>query len=154
MKRILLTGMSGVGKSTSIQQLRLLGYQAIDMDEAGWSVMSDDGDWIWNDARIDALLDSVKEGDVLFVGGCAENQGQYYPRFAKVILLSAPEDVIIHRLTTRTTNSYGKDPSELAETLDYIKTVEPLLPQGADHEIVTTIPIEDVIKTILKIVND
>jgi dephospho-CoA kinase len=44
MKCILLTGMSGTGKSTIIGELRARGYQAIDMDEPGWSEHAPDGD--------------------------------------------------------------------------------------------------------------
>jgi len=33
VEAILITGMSGVGKTTAIQALRALGHHAIDMDE-------------------------------------------------------------------------------------------------------------------------
>ena len=35
MKRVLLTGMSGTGKSSVIRELAALGYKAIDTDD-GW----------------------------------------------------------------------------------------------------------------------
>lgn len=37
MKRVLLTGMSGTGKSTVIRELAARGYRAIDAGDAGWS---------------------------------------------------------------------------------------------------------------------
>lgn len=37
MKRVLLTGMSGTGKSTVIRELAARGYKAIDADDDGWS---------------------------------------------------------------------------------------------------------------------
>ena len=37
MKRVLLTGMSGTGKSTVINELAARGYQAVDTDDHGLS---------------------------------------------------------------------------------------------------------------------
>ena len=52
MKRILLTGMSGTGKSSVIAELRKRGYQAVDMDEPGWSEYAPDGEWFWREDRV------------------------------------------------------------------------------------------------------
>ena len=41
-------------------------------------------------------------------------------------------------------NPYGKDPAEVAETLDYLETVEPLLREAATLEVVTTVPVGQV----------
>jgi hypothetical protein len=57
--------------------------------------------------------------------------------------------VLIERLTHRTTNPYGKDPAELAETLEYVETVEPLLRASATLEVVTTIPVSQVADIVL-----
>jgi hypothetical protein len=35
--------------------------------------------------------------------------------------------VLVERLTTRTNNLYGKKPDEVAETLRFLQTVEPML---------------------------
>lgn len=51
-------------------------------------------------------------GDVLFVSGCATNQVKSRSQFDHIILLSAPADVLIERLRSRTTNAYGKRPEE------------------------------------------
>lgn len=154
VKRILLTGMSGTGKSSVIQQLESLEYRAIDFDEAGWSEYASDGEWIWREDRVQELLASVTDDEVLFVSGCAMNQGKFYPHFEAVILLSAPADVIVNRLLTRTNNPYGKHPDELAATLDNLAVIEPLLRKGADHEIITTIPLDEVVAQVIKVLEE
>jgi dephospho-CoA kinase len=152
VKRILLTGMSGNGRSTIIGELRARGYLVLDMDEPGWSVSEPDGEWIWHEDRIREAL-SREDGDVLFISGCAINQGRFYPKFDKIILLSAPAEVLIERLRTRTNNPYGNQPDQLAEVLDNLEIVEPLLRQGADHEINTRAPVDDVVEAILRLVD-
>jgi hypothetical protein len=44
---------------------------------------------------------------------------------------------------------YGKDPAELAETLQYQQTVEPLLRASATLEVVTTAPVARVADIVL-----
>jgi shikimate kinase len=73
----------------------------------------------------------------------------FYPQFDHIILLTAPPDVIVERLATRTTNPYGKRPAEVARVLGLQQTIEPLLRTGATHVIDTTIPLEQVIAEIL-----
>jgi broad-specificity NMP kinase len=151
MSRVLLTGMSGVGKSSVIGELRKRGYPAIDMDEPGWSIQNSDGHQLWCEDRLRAVLAS-EHADPLFVSGCAENQVKFYPQFSQIILLSAPADILQERLAQRTNNLYGKRPEELAEVLDYLESVEPLLRRSATHEIVTTMPLDRVVATILSLV--
>jgi dephospho-CoA kinase len=161
MKRVLLTGMSGTGKSTVIRALATRGFKAVDADEGGLSelVSVPDGeltgpgagkDWVWREDRIQELL-STDDASVLFLSGCAPNQGKFYPQFDHVILLSAPADLIVERLATRTNNSFGKRPDEIARTLELLETIEPLLRAGADHEIDTSAPLDEVIEEVLRI---
>ncbi len=150
-RRVLLTGMSGTGKSSVIKQLAALGYRAVDFDEPGWSEYDPEGEWIWCEDRVQELLASLKDDEALFVSGCAINQGKFYGQFDAVILLSAPADVIVERLKTRTNNPYGKHPEELAATLENLATVEPLLRDGADYEIVTTLRLDEVVVEVIKV---
>lgn len=162
MKRVLLTGMSGVGKSSVIAALAARNFKAVDTDYGGYSevvsVPDDEPtwlapgqDWVWREDRIQALLDA-DDAEVLFLSGTSPNQGRFYPQFDHIILLSAPAEVIVERLATRTSNPYGKRPEEVAQVLDGIQTVEPLLRQGAGHEIDTSVPLELVVARVLEIV--
>src|ERR671915_1040654 len=127
MKRVLLTGMSGTGKSTVIAELAARGYKAVDADDDGLSELVsvpadeptglDPGqDWVWREDRIQHLL-SADDADVLFLSGCAPNQGKFYPQFDHIVLLTAPVHIIVERLAARTNNPYGKRPEEVARVL-------------------------------------
>jgi dephospho-CoA kinase len=139
--------MAGTGKSSVVRVLGARGYKAIDTDD-GWCDPLPDGRQMWREDAIQLLLDT-EDTDVLFVAGCEENQVKFHPLFDHIILLSAPLQILVERLATRTSNSYGKAPGELDRVLDDVNTIEPLLRQVADHEIRTTMPLEDVVTTIL-----
>jgi dephospho-CoA kinase len=153
MKRVLLTGMSATGKSTLIKELASRGYKTVDMDDAGWSKHAPDGEWVWREDRVQRLL-TTEDADALFVAGCASNQGRFYARFDHIILLSAPSDVIVERLASRTTNLFGKKPGELAQVLDDLAHTEPKLRRSAHAEIDATLPVEDVVATVLRLVHE
>jgi shikimate kinase len=138
--RVLITGMSGVGKSSLLQELARRGYRTVDTDYGDFHETVD-GERLWREDRIAALL---AEGGPLFVQGTTRNQVVFYPLFDHIVLLSAPSEVLVERLRTRTTNPYGKDPAQIAETLDYLETVEPLLREAATLEVVTTVPVGQV----------
>lgn len=154
MTRVLITGMSGTGKSTLLDELAARGYSTVDTDYGDYYELVD-GERLWRADRIEALLRSTPASstDVLFVQGTAHNQGAFYSWFEHIVLLSAPVEVLIERLTHRTTNPYGKDHAELAETLEYVETVEPLLRASATFEVVTTVPATQVADTVLALVH-
>lgn len=148
MKCVLITGMSGTGKSTVIKELALQGYKAVDMDEPGWSETRSDGEWVWREDQTAELL-ATADAEVLFVGGCASNQIKFYPRFDGIILLSAPVDTIKERLATRTSNPFGKRPEELERILHDLQVTEPKLRHAATREIVTDVGITEVVQDVL-----
>jgi dephospho-CoA kinase len=129
--RVLITGMSGTGKTTVLDELRRRGHATLDTDYGDWTL----ADGKWDEPRLRRLLDEEAE---LFVSGAVENQGHFYDRFGHVVLLTAPLAVVLQRLAARTNNPYGQVADEREEVRRYFETVEPLLRTGATAEFDTT----------------
>ena len=69
------------------------------------------------------------------VSGTVANQGLFYDRFEHVVLLSAPVEVLIERVATRSNNPYGSLAEHQDEIRRYVAEVEPLLRRGATVEL-------------------
>jgi dephospho-CoA kinase len=151
MRRILVTGMSGTGKSSALAELEKRGFGVVDTDVGGWSVWSDAEDgYVWDEDRIDELLE-YEEGRTLYVSGTVSNQVRFYPRFDAIVLLSAPADVLLRRVATRTTNDYGKRRAERDLILRHLADVEPLLRATSTHEVDATQPIDVIVEQLVAI---
>jgi shikimate kinase len=149
MPKILVTGMSGTGKSAALRLLGERGHRVVDTDTDRWSqwVTRPDGspDWVWRENAITALLASHRHGR-LFVAGCKTNQGTFYPQFDGVALLSAPADVLLARIAARSTNPYGKRPEERALVLAHLAEVQPRLRATATIEVDASAPLAQVVQ--------
>lgn len=161
MKRVLITGMSGTGKSSVIQELAARGYRAHDLDTREWSHWIDadasDGltpaegkDWVWREDRVRGLLSAPQDG-TLFISGCAQNMAKLFPLIDRMILLSAPLETIMERLKARSTGGYGGTAQERRKVSELISTVEPMLRKSAHHEIDTRRPVPATVDEILRI---
>lgn len=145
MARVLLTGMSGAGKTTLLDELSQRGFLTVDTDHGGWVL----ADGTWDESRMDELLASH---DDLIVSGTVENQGRFYDRFRHVVLLSAPLEVLLQRVSNRA-NPYGRAPEERAQIADYVRTVEPLLRRGATLELDGRREISELADVVEKLIN-
>lgn len=148
MTRVLITGMSGAGKSSAVEGLARRGFRAIDTDTDGWCEWAvapvgpqggaTEPDWIWREDRVAALL-AAPHSAGLFVAGCKSNQGRFLDRFEHVVLLSAPLDVLLARVATRTTNPYGRSEEDRSRIAEHVRWVEPLLRRRATLELDTSL---------------
>jgi len=164
-KRVLLTGVSGVGKSTVVAALAARGFRAVDLDtpeRSQWIAVPDvDGpygppaaagrDWVWREDRVERLLAEHRDG-VLFVSGCAENMRRFTDRFDLRVLLSASPSTILARLARRAPAAHGARPEDRARVVRHLQAVEPLLRRSAGLEIDTDRPVEAVVEALLKAV--
>jgi broad-specificity NMP kinase len=108
---VLVTGMSGTGKSAVLEALSRRGHRVVDTDDPGWIVGgSGRSEPLWDLDRVGALVDRHDAG-WLFVAGCVANQGALYDRFDAVVLLSAPLDVILGRVARRANPSGRRLPT-------------------------------------------
>lgn len=140
--------MSGVGKSSLVRELRRRGYNAYDADDDGYTEPGADGAWRWRTRDVTELLASCADA-TLFFAGCSDEQAQF--QWDLKVLLTAPEEVIVERLATRTTNRYGKGVAERRRVLADLRVVEPLLRSSADVVIDTTQPLARVVDEVLAV---
>ena len=164
--RYLITGVAGTGKTTIAAELRRRGYAAYDTEE-GFSYYADKQtgervsrpaeptqEWYDKHHRIfdeKVLMNLLKKhaNEPLFICSITANQSKFYPNFDKLFLLTAPDDVITHRLGTRTNNYFGRHPLDLARVIGrHQQFDEELLADGA-VAIDSTRPIEAVADDIL-----
>jgi len=160
MQRVLITGMSGTGKSTVILALAERGLTAVDTDTDDWcewahvtaSAGPPELDWVWREDRMAQLLAAHRHSP-LFVSGCKSNQGRFYDRFEHVVLLTAPLSVLLRRVTERTNNPYGKRPEDRRLIEEHVRTVEPLLRRRATIELDTSaLSVADVTERLVRLV--
>lgn len=160
MKRVLITGMSGAGKTAVIRELAARGRDARDLDTPEWSEWVDadpadaltpaEGkDWVWREDRVRALLAAPRDRS-LFVSGTSETMGRFLPLIDVVILLSAPVETLLQRLAARS-DGYGRTEEERRKVAELVAMIEPLLRQSADHEIDTRRPVAATVDEILRL---
>jgi RNase adaptor protein for sRNA GlmZ degradation len=145
MTAILVTGMSGTGKSTALEHMGRRGHRVVDTDVGDW-IEPVLGERLWREDLIDALLtEHEHSGEPLFVAGTVRNQRVFYPRFTEIVLLSAPLPVMLARIADRDTNPFGRTAPERAQIVRDTAEVEPLLRSSATVEIDTRLPLTEVV---------
>jgi hypothetical protein len=147
--------MSGTGKSSALDELGQRGFRVVDTDSTEWSewLPAPDGgrgEWLWREDRMAELLAAPGER-TLYVSGCHSNQGKFYDRFDAVVLLSAPAEVILDRIESRTTNDWGQGSGERELVLFDLETVEPRLRATSTHELDASRPLEAVVDALVAI---
>jgi hypothetical protein len=152
--KVLVTGMSGTGKSLALVELGRRGFRVVDTDLPGWSEWvpgagDSDGEWLWREDRIASLLATANSD--LFLSGCVANQGKFYGHFDAIVLMSASVDVMLDRIESRTTNDYGKGPGERERILADLAQVEPLLRATGTHEVDASRPLSEVVDALMTI---
>ena len=148
MAVVLVTGISGTGKSSVLDELPAAVTRSSTRTRATGPRRCR-----WTSRRAGSAsgarsgsrksLRAHPDG-TLFLSGCVRNQGRFYPSFDAVVLLSAPAAVILGRIASRVTNPFGKSEAERDLILGHLATVEPLLRATATDEIDATKPLAEV----------
>jgi gluconate kinase len=140
-----VTGNSGTGKSTVCTALRARGHLALDADEDGFSRWIDRATgevavnppdrvpagwldqhgWAIDRERV-ATLAEESRSRTAFLCGLAENESDVRDLFDLTVCLVIDKDTLLHRLATRTTNTFGHHPEELAAALKWNRRMRPL----------------------------
>ena len=166
MKNYLITGVAGTGKSTVAKELSRRGYAAYDTEE-GFSYYIDkrtgqrcaypknpSPEWYDTHERVfdeKILMNLLKKHaeEPLFIACITANQAKYYDQFDKIFLLTAPDDVITHRLGTRTNNYFGRHPLDLQRVIGRHQQFDDELKALGAVTVDSTWPLDQVVQTIL-----
>lgn len=130
--KILITGMSGTGKTSVLEELARRGWDVVDSDDPAWKVPDHLGDMVWDAEAITTLLNAPRDRRPLAVQGTVSNQGRFYDLFDAVVCLVAPIEVMLERVSLRTNNPYGKSAAEWAEIVANRERFQEALMRGAD----------------------
>jgi len=128
-KSILITGITGSGKSAVCDELKKSGYKAYDIEiieglfnlidkKTGKIVNDYDNknlewvkrhDWMYDKNKLQEVVHKNTKG-VVFYCGTAANLDELLFLFDKIFLLKVGPEVLCKRLSTRTSNDYGRNP--------------------------------------------
>lgn len=126
---VLITGVPGAGKSTVCSRLQDRGYSASDLEtveglftmrnaETGEEFEEFDpndldsvarSEWLCDAAQLRELL-AAESAPLAFYGGIPSNWEELLPLFDEVVLLTVGPADLRERLSTRTTNDFGRAP--------------------------------------------
>jgi len=171
MSLFLISGTAGTGKSQVCRVLKERGYEAYDTDDDGlarWqhnktgfihpksSVKPEQrtaeflAEHSWNVPRehVEELARKAA-GRAIFLCGSLANEGQLHDLFAQVFALHVDDETLKHRLATRTTNDWGKQPQELEMTLAHHGRIYAQHEQRGDAIIDATRPLKEVVDDII-----
>ena len=164
---ILITGVSGSGKSEVSRQLKILGHETYDMDsiedlcvmvdkKTGLPTPYDNGNdlekiqkmnWLYKKDRLADIIANQKS-EIAFYCGFPNNLQEILPLFTKVILLTASPDNIRYRLVTRTDNGFGKSVEVQEHILNGKETLERELREKGAVTVSTNDSVADVMAAI------
>jgi broad-specificity NMP kinase len=134
--KCLVTGQAGSGKSSVAAELRRRGFAAYDTDamegvagfdyaETGLPVGPGEIEhpidfrrfsWNW---RLDRLLQLLESTDDVFICAITSNTVELAHLFDRIFVLVPDRETLAERLRTRTTNTFGKHPTEAEGVLNH-----------------------------------
>lgn len=172
MALYLITGTAGTGKSQVCLVLKTKGFEAYDTDDDGLARWQHNetryihpkssvkphmrtaeflAEHSWNVPReyVEELAQNAKNKPV-FICGSLTNEDELRDLFEKIFALYVDDDTLKYRLTTRTTNDWGKQPHELKQSLAHHHKIYKKHEQKGDVVIDATKPLDIIVEEITK----
>jgi hypothetical protein len=164
---VLITGVSGSGKTTIASELTKRGYHALNMDQvdglSAWvdvatrEVAPDNRetvpgwlekyDWRWDKKKLQELLD--QDADTFFCGSSG-NQAEFYSLFDNIILLEMNDHLIHDRIfNNERDHTYGRRPGELEAILGYYRAFQDTAKAAGAKVVNPDQPLDKVVDDIL-----
>lgn len=171
MALFLISGTAGTGKTQVCHALRERGYEAYNADDDGlarWQHIHTGyihpkssvkphhrtaeflAEHSWNVPR--EYMEGLKQkaaDRAIFVSGSLGNEDELHDLFAHVFALYVDDATLKHRLATRTTNDWGRQPQELELTLKRHHTNYKKYEQRGDIIVNAAQPLDAVVDLIL-----
>ncbi|MGW5638614.1 hypothetical protein [Streptomyces sp. NPDC003832] len=170
MALVWVTGNSGTGKSTLCGVLRARGYVALDADDgfsrwvdrATGEVVVDPPDPVpegWLDRygwaivreRVETLVENSRS-QIAFLCGSAENEADVRDLFDHIVCLVIDDNTLRHQLATRTTNTFGQHPEELAAALKWNPQMRSIYESLGATIIDASMPVTEVMDSVINTV--
>lgn len=173
MPLIYITGTSGSGKSTVLEELKKQGFETHGVDEEGFAdwidretgetipFPHDDVDvdlhdwyqkhrWVLSQGRIGELKkQSDKAKEYIFLGGVAEGENKVERFFDHVIYLAVDEATLKQRINDRKDNHFGKTDEEMADILKWLKDNDNKYRNSSALVVDARKPLDEVVNDIL-----
>ena len=139
-KSVLVTGISGSGKTTVCAALQKLGHSSIDIEqvsglynlvnsETGKAVLGnmeqidDNVDWVCNKVRINDLINLQQNSTTFYCGGMS-NTEEVWGLFDKVNILSVSDKITRYRLSKRKNGEFGSTQKNIEWILSWKHEIE------------------------------
>ncbi len=171
MSLFYVTGISGSGKSEVCKELAQRGYETHEVDDGLAGFYNNETheeverptdpsqrtvEWrehhTWKIPRkvLEDLATKTEEKPI-FICGTASNDNEFIDVFSKVVALVLDEKTLVHRIKTRKTGDFGKNPHELTTILEWQKTAAADYKKSGAILIDATQPVKQVADEVLDV---
>lgn len=170
MKRsILVTGVTGSGKSTTCKALLQVGYTAYDIeslpglfswrdDKTGEPVsryyddveLAKSSSWICDKRRLKKIITNEK-ADLAFYCGAASNMEDIWPLFDVVVVLRVSDATTVERLSRRNPSQYGHTKEVREYVLSWKHEVEKEWLEKGAFSVSAEGAVDDVVRRIVEV---